>query len=287
MNLGRWLNNQRVRKKKGALDSSLEKRLEDIGVAWDVLSEQWENNYRSLINFQQRGGHCYVPYSHKEDGMNLGAWLSDQKIGRRRGKLDGSLEKQLGNIGVVWDARSEQWEDTYRLLVKFQQREGHCNVPQNYKEDEMNLGNWLKHQRKRIWTENLTLALKNDWKILVFSGMLAQNNGRIIIGFLSSFNNGKDIVMLHKVTKRMERILVIGYTHNEIKGKKENLMVVLENDWKILVLCGIFHKNIQTSDTKREREQRIITAKSAFNLSGKEQRMAAVQTKLISIVPFI
>ena len=49
--------------------------------------------------------------------MNLGVWLSGQQI--KQGKLDGSIEKRLEDIGVVWDILSEQWEDNNRLLVKF------------------------------------------------------------------------------------------------------------------------------------------------------------------------
>ena len=72
------------------------------------------------MKFQQQEEHCYVPVCHKEDEMNLGVWLSDQ--GTKQGKLDGSIEKRLEDIGVVWDVLSEQWEDTYQLLVKFNNR---------------------------------------------------------------------------------------------------------------------------------------------------------------------
>jgi len=149
MNLGSWLEKQRQEKKKGKLDGGQEKQLQDIGVVWDILSERWKNNYRLLVKFQQREGHCNVPHRHKEDEMNLGRWLGAQRQGKRKGKLDFGLEKQLEDIGVVWDVFSEQWEDNYRLLVRFQQQEGHCDVPQRHKEDEMNLGIWLDTQRKR------------------------------------------------------------------------------------------------------------------------------------------
>jgi len=102
--------------------------------------KQWDKMFDLLLAYRKRERHCSVPQSHKEDGMNLDAWLITQRRGKKRGTLDGSLEKQLEDIGVVWDVFTEQWENNYPLLVNFQQREGHCNVPRSHKEDGVNLG---------------------------------------------------------------------------------------------------------------------------------------------------
>ncbi|OEU11384.1 hypothetical protein FRACYDRAFT_162667, partial [Fragilariopsis cylindrus CCMP1102] len=49
------------------------------------------------------------------------------------------------------------WDNMYRLLVKYKKREGHCNVPNMYKEEKEkrngvgggeNLGKWLVYQRR-------------------------------------------------------------------------------------------------------------------------------------------
>jgi len=101
-NLGVWLNSQRTRKKKGELDISLIERLEDIGVIWDVFKERWANNYRLLVKFQQREGHANVPQRQKEEGVNVGKWLNDQRQQKKKRKLDVSREKLLDKIGVVW-----------------------------------------------------------------------------------------------------------------------------------------------------------------------------------------
>lgn len=148
VSLGSWLRKQRSKKKEGKLDRTLERRLEEMGVIWDVISGQWEKNYRLLVQFQQREKNCNVPYHHTVDGINLGTWLSTQRHEKKRGKLDRSLEKRLDEIGVVWDLLSEQWEKNYRLLVRFQQREGHCNIRQTCKEDNICIGKWLYNQRQ-------------------------------------------------------------------------------------------------------------------------------------------
>jgi len=95
------------RKKKGKLDSSLERQLKKIGNMCSFPAGTWVNNYRLLVKFQRREGHCHVPQSHKEDGMNLGFWLKNQRRRKTKGKLESTCEKQLEEIGVVLNVRSE------------------------------------------------------------------------------------------------------------------------------------------------------------------------------------
>ena len=102
MKLGTWLYRQETQKREGKLDLSIEKRLEDVGVLWDVYSEEWENNYHLLFKFQQREGHSHVVNNHIEDGIRLGCWLCKQRQEKKKGKLDIKCEKQLDKIGVVW-----------------------------------------------------------------------------------------------------------------------------------------------------------------------------------------
>ena len=54
---------------------------------------------------------------------------------------------RLVEIGFVWDAVSQQWEDMFTLLVQYKDREGDCNVPAKHKKDGKNLGLWLTNRR--------------------------------------------------------------------------------------------------------------------------------------------
>ena len=87
--------------KRGKLDGYQVKRLEDVGVVWDVFAHQWEHMFGLLVRFQQREGHCNVPKKHQEDGQNLGKWLSDQQAAQKRGKLDTYREKCLIDLGAL------------------------------------------------------------------------------------------------------------------------------------------------------------------------------------------
>mmetsp|Transcript_26444 Transcript_26444/g.29250 ORF Transcript_26444/g.29250 Transcript_26444/m.29250 type:complete len:591 (+) Transcript_26444:437-2209(+) len=159
MKLGHWLNTQLQQRKKRKLDEILEKRLEDLGVEWDLLSEHWENYYRLLVRFKQREGHSNVPYNHIEDDMKLGRWFVRQKEQKKKGRLDKSLQKQLEDVGVIWNYSLAQWDFHYRLLVKFQQREGHSNACFSHTEDGKYIGRWLAEQRKKKKKEKLDKSL--------------------------------------------------------------------------------------------------------------------------------
>merc|ERR1740124_90939 len=99
--LGEWLHRQRCLKRKKNLDVDRKELLDDIGVAWDALSEKWEIHYRLLVKFKKRKRHSIVPSTHIEDGMNLGTWLNTQRQQKKKGKLDKSIVKQLEDLGVM------------------------------------------------------------------------------------------------------------------------------------------------------------------------------------------
>merc|ERR1712238_388498 len=148
MGLGRWLSRQRDDNKKGKLNVDQTKRLDEIGVVWDVPKQQWENYYNLLVKYKDREGNCDVPRKHIEDEENLGAWLDTQRTANKKGKLNADQIKRLEEIGVVWDVLKQQWVNYYNLLVKYKDRAGDCNVPQSHQEDGENLGKWLYVQRQ-------------------------------------------------------------------------------------------------------------------------------------------
>ena len=116
--LGKWLSTQRTLHKAGRLVGERRRRLEAVGVAWDVATAQWEKNYALLQRFVEREGHANVPTKHVEDGEKLGAWLGTQ---RKRWQARGWSEEErkakkasplsdeevarLEAVGVAWQLR--------------------------------------------------------------------------------------------------------------------------------------------------------------------------------------
>ena len=103
--------------------------------------------FNLLEQYKEREGDCDVPRNHKEDGKNLGEWLSTRRMDKKKGRLDAEKEKEMEERGVVWDIYSKQWQDSFTLLVQYKKKVGNCNVPREHKEDEKNLGSWLNKQR--------------------------------------------------------------------------------------------------------------------------------------------
>jgi hypothetical protein len=145
--LGSWIKSQRASKIKNEISAERVEKLNSIGFSWDPYSEDWENGFNVLQEFRKREGHCRVPPNFKEDEFTLGSWVYVQRIFREKRTLDPERIKRLDAIGFSWDPHTEKWEDGFATLTKFRRREGHCRVPQHYKEGEYALGTWTKTQR--------------------------------------------------------------------------------------------------------------------------------------------
>ncbi|MCP4605182.1 MAG: hypothetical protein GY847_32475 [Proteobacteria bacterium] len=65
----------------------------------------------------------------------------------------------------LYQAEQRQWQEGYSRLLKFVEREGHANVPENHIEDKFGLGEWLMRCRRdyrkgRLPTEHQELLEK-------------------------------------------------------------------------------------------------------------------------------
>jgi superfamily II DNA or RNA helicase len=148
--LGGWLINQRSRKKD--LTPYQLERLNSLGFSWDASAELWGKNFAVLQKFHIREGHCRVPQRHKEDGVNLGSWVSTRRTCKEA--LTPDQLKRLNSLGFSWDVLAELWEENFAALQKFHKREGHCRVPVKKMEFGLNLGGWVGAQRSK--KESLT-----------------------------------------------------------------------------------------------------------------------------------
>jgi len=156
--LGQWVNAQRTNRNK--LPTERRARLEGLpGWIWDVITVQWEDGFRSLVEFANREGHCLVNRKYKTEAeFRLGQWVTAQRTNRdnmpteRRARLEGLP-------GWIWDVLAAQWEDGFRYLEEFVEREDHARVLDYYKtEDGFQLGKWIGRQRST--RDSLTLERK-------------------------------------------------------------------------------------------------------------------------------
>ena len=145
--LGGWVATQRSRKEK--LSYEKQKKLNDVEFVWNSSTTRWEKNYKALLQFRKREGHCIVRQGHRENGLGLGNWVRSQRAKYKEGRLPKNEFKQLNDLGFVWDATNDPWDETFKLLLKFKDRESHCIVSQDHIEDGFALGRWVTKQRHK------------------------------------------------------------------------------------------------------------------------------------------
>lgn len=147
--LGYWVATQRYKKGKMAPDRKA--RLDVLpGWSWDALSDKWEEGFHNLRKFAYREGHSNAPSDYKTpDGYSLGQWVSIQR--QKKDRMSPERKARLEELpGWSWDPLSNMWEEGFRRLKEFVDKEGHAKVPQNYKTTEgYGVGAWASKQRAK------------------------------------------------------------------------------------------------------------------------------------------
>ena len=110
--LGRWVGQQRQKKKSGTLHPKREELLNSIDFDWGFtrdlggvsLNNLWELRYAQLVEFKNQNGHCNVPYNYTEH-RQLGTWVGNQRTNYKAGKLSPERQRLLETLGFVWSAK--------------------------------------------------------------------------------------------------------------------------------------------------------------------------------------
>jgi hypothetical protein len=105
-----------------------------------------------LVKYKQKNGHCNVPTKNG----SLGEWISHQRSLFKSKKLKADRYEKLVGIGFAFEGVKKEpdnvkWNKRYMELVKYKQKNGHCNVP--FKNGS--LGGWVKTQRTLFRSKEL------------------------------------------------------------------------------------------------------------------------------------
>jgi hypothetical protein len=173
--LGRWVDKQRVRKKKldhgeicRGMTAVRSGKLEALGFAWELLGAGWEAQLTKLKAYRRLHGDCNVSTLWAED-PKLGRWVREQRRCKRaleRGEPSKGMTMaraaKLDALGFAWEmpaaaigkkmsegARDDAgWEAQLAKLKMYKRRHDDCNVPRGWAEDSP-LGRWVSTQRVR------------------------------------------------------------------------------------------------------------------------------------------
>jgi Helicase associated domain/Helicase conserved C-terminal domain len=72
-------------------------------------------------------------------------WVVRQRS--RRDRLFEERRRRLDEVGFIWDPHEAAWEEGFRHLLLFKERESHCRVPRSHEERGFPLGKWISKQR--------------------------------------------------------------------------------------------------------------------------------------------
>jgi len=153
--LGYWVSNQRQRKRIGALAKDRIERLDKVGFVWFVRPHGALDEYiDQLLEYREIYGHVDVPQQDKKY-RQLGRWVNDQRTKKKRGTLSKEYENRLNEIGFVWNALEERWNQRLNELKEFHKKFGHFDVPPQITEFPK-LYSWtVKLRRKRPTPDRL------------------------------------------------------------------------------------------------------------------------------------
>jgi len=146
--LGNWIGRQRSTRNNLPLDRKA--RLESLpGWSWDARADRWEDGFRHLMEFVTRTGYCRVVGGYKAaDGYPIGQWVTQQRS--KPDRLSAEFKTRLEALpGWSWKPYADKWEEGFRYLTEFANREGHTRLAAKYKaSDGYSLGQWVAVQRR-------------------------------------------------------------------------------------------------------------------------------------------
>jgi superfamily II DNA or RNA helicase len=168
--LGTWAVEQRKDYKKKKLSSYQIERLKSIDFVFDILNERWNRLYSELCLFKEKNKHCDVTRDYVEN-IALATWIAEQRKARRKNKLTPERIDKLNALSFKWNPFNEYQEKMLEELREFKEKNGHCNVPQQYKAST--LGKWtiaqrIKYKKNKLLPELISKLeeLGFDWNPL-------------------------------------------------------------------------------------------------------------------------
>ena len=144
--LARWCNAQRSKYAKNILSPERVERLADVGFVWKARASAWDAMFDALREFKQIHGHCNVP-SNWPDNPQLATWCSSQRSKCSTNSLSTERVERLAEMGFVWGARTNAWDEMFDALLSYRQIHGHCDVPRGWP-DNRSLARWCDTQRQ-------------------------------------------------------------------------------------------------------------------------------------------
>ena len=166
LGLRSWMDQQRVKKRKGMLSQEVEKSLDELGFEWEVESSPYaasRERLEQLKAFKEKNGNFEVPRK-SPDYPGLRQWVDQQRSKKRHGKLSTEIEKVLDELGVEWEVKVSPYaasRERLKQLKEFKEKNGNLEVPRDSSEYP-GLRQWMDQQRSKKRHGKLSSTLKDE-----------------------------------------------------------------------------------------------------------------------------
>lgn len=104
--LGQWIGQQRKDYKIGRISTERTKRLEEIGMVWDVYELEWQKMYALAKEYYEMYGDLLIPYDYTVGDIKLGLWLKNQRGDYKDGIVPQHRIEKFKEIDMIWDVKS-------------------------------------------------------------------------------------------------------------------------------------------------------------------------------------
>lgn len=165
MRLGNWIGKLRQSKNSEKpriiLTPERIRKLDSIGMVWDIDEYFWERNYRIAETYYRKHGDLHVQSDYRDgSGVDLYDWLRRLRhVYERpdRGYLTDEKIAALNRIGMEWYSPTERkWNEAYNLAEEYFEIYGNLDIPSSYKSSNgFGLGMWLYKQKKKYLSGKL------------------------------------------------------------------------------------------------------------------------------------
>lgn len=159
--LGSFILHQRSSYRDGSIRQESIELLESLpGWSWDPLQEQFDEAVSAIRRYVSLNGHANIPHSFlDENGLRIGAWVSQKRVRYKKNKLDASQINTLERIPTwQWSVSEDMWTNSYEALKQFALRESHCSVPKSHTENGISINTWGGQQRSNYRRKKLTIS---------------------------------------------------------------------------------------------------------------------------------
>ena len=162
--LGRWIREQRKRRRLGRITQEQIELLDQIEMNWDghPTNLSWEQWYQFAKAYYEEHGDLEVPPNYKVNGYWLGKWISNQREIRSGKRESQSLTAEqislLDAIKMRWRKQSEiAWLQQFERAEKYYSIHGDLKASSKSSDPlEKTVGAWLTVQKRRLRNGELT-----------------------------------------------------------------------------------------------------------------------------------